>query len=98
MKKLLFVGIDKITKPTKIFCLYEKDENVLTKFHPPYAIGYCEKNGYSLVKNTLFGYKNVKMHSFGGASIVAFYDNLEEAKKILRYYVLDKYCGNINDW
>ncbi len=98
MHKFLFIGINKIDKPSKILCLNEKYENVFTKFRPKYAIGYCEKNGYSLVKNTLFGYKNVKTHSFGGASIVAFYDNLEEAKETLRYYVLDKYCGDISGW
>jgi hypothetical protein len=98
MKKLLFLGIDKITKSKKIFCLDEKYEfNVLTN-RPKYAIGYCKKNGYSLVKDTLFGYKHVKRYSFGGARIVVFYDNLEEAKEVLRLYVLDKYCADINIW
>jgi hypothetical protein len=101
MEKLLFLGIDKITKPTRIHCLDEKYElykfNVLTN-RPKYAIGYCKKNGYSLVKDTLFGYKHVKRYSFCGAPIVVFYDNLEEAKEVLRLYVLDKYCADINIW
>jgi hypothetical protein len=93
MKKILFVGVDKIFKPI-IFKFLNENYQGLSK----YAIGYCEKNGYSLVKNTLFGYKYVKMYSFSGAPIIAFYDNLNEARETLRAYVLDKYCGDISGW
>jgi hypothetical protein len=98
MKKMLFVGIDKIFKPIKIKFLNENYQYNSLIGNPKYAIGYCGKNGYSLVKNTLFGYKYVKMYSFGGAPIIAFYDNLNEARETLRAYVLDKYCGDISGW
>ena len=88
MQKRFF---NKIAQPSEIFTFHLNKRILYGTNRPKYAIGFCQKNGYSIVKNTLFGYKNITELSFGGASFINCFDNFQEAKEHLQWWVLAKY-------
>ena len=91
MQKRFF---NKIAQPSEIFTFHLNKRILYGTIRPKYAIGFCQKNGYSIVKKTLFGYKNITEFSLGGASLINCFDNFQEAKEHLQWWVLAKYLDN----